>query len=183
MIEFVRVRKTGKAERSARISFATRELLWRVLNRQAPGASQSAVRGRSDRHPRGVASGRRRRQGGAQRRKCPSERRCARTAQRMVEWSFRSRPSESSSCFRPRNIRRRGSRVRFPGKSLIDPLPVRGSGGRRAQLETVRTEACEVADVGRGKRGIRTNGGGGQQAIGERPFPTAGLIEEARQAG
>ena len=29
--EFVRVWKTGKAERSARISFATPELLWKVL--------------------------------------------------------------------------------------------------------------------------------------------------------
>jgi predicted transcriptional regulator len=31
MTDFVRVWKTGKAERSARISFATPELLWKVL--------------------------------------------------------------------------------------------------------------------------------------------------------
>ena len=31
MADFVRVWKTGKAERSARISFATPELLWQVL--------------------------------------------------------------------------------------------------------------------------------------------------------
>jgi predicted transcriptional regulator len=31
MADFVRVWKTGKAERSARISFATPELLWKVL--------------------------------------------------------------------------------------------------------------------------------------------------------
>ena len=31
MAEFVRVWKTGKAERAARISFATPELLWKVL--------------------------------------------------------------------------------------------------------------------------------------------------------
>jgi predicted transcriptional regulator len=31
MAEFVRAWKTGKAERSARISFATPELLWKVL--------------------------------------------------------------------------------------------------------------------------------------------------------
>ena len=31
MAEFVRVWKTGKAERTARISFATPELLWQVL--------------------------------------------------------------------------------------------------------------------------------------------------------
>lgn len=31
MAEFVRVWKTGKAERAARISFATPELLWQVL--------------------------------------------------------------------------------------------------------------------------------------------------------
>lgn len=32
MSDFVRVWKTGKAQKSARISFATPELLWKVLN-------------------------------------------------------------------------------------------------------------------------------------------------------
>jgi len=32
MADFVRVSKTGKAEKSARISFATPELLWQVLS-------------------------------------------------------------------------------------------------------------------------------------------------------
>jgi predicted transcriptional regulator len=31
MVDFIRVWKTGKAEKSARISFATPELLWKVL--------------------------------------------------------------------------------------------------------------------------------------------------------
>jgi predicted transcriptional regulator len=63
MADFVRVWKTGKAEKSARISFATPELLWKVLTakrwellKAMCGAGPMSIREASRRVERDVKS-------------------------------------------------------------------------------------------------------------------------------
>ena len=57
MAAFVRVWKTGKSEKSARISFATPELRWQVLTAKRWELPEGTLRGGASFDPRGSAAG------------------------------------------------------------------------------------------------------------------------------
>jgi len=72
--------KTMRAEREARISFATPELLWDVLSAKTLGPSQGPVRRRPRVDPGSGAQGQTRCESGPWRRNGAAPRRCAQPA-------------------------------------------------------------------------------------------------------